>query len=220
MNPLKITMRISGEIMGPAVHLDGLLAARCAVRRKMPPVGVAGDLLEANLAVLREEVAECLKWEGRFFLCSNPVFEVEQRDRRFLTRRFQTERAASLGSEKVRKIELSTGPSKLFRVPVSTEILSEDSIEWLAVGDPARIADLLSEVSHIGKKRSQGLGKVEGFAIEPVETQQEGFPVVHNEAPLRALPPDYPGLRNPRLALDSLCFPYWDIGRRVMCAVP
>lgn len=218
MTPLQIRAVLDGQIMDPKVRLDGLLAAVSAERLGMPPVHASGTELDRHLEELRSEVAKILQWEGRFFLCSDPSFEVEEWERRHITKRFPTDRAATQGSEKVRRIEISTGLSKNYRIPARACFLRDDRIIWHALGEQAAVLSALGEVLYLGKKRSLGLGKVRDWKVVPCESWA-GFPVLRDGVPLRAVPVDYPGVQMHRIALDTLVFPHWDHTRKVPCAV-
>lgn len=218
MTPLRITATIDGQIMDPKVHLDGLLAAVYAERLGMPPIHASGTELERRLAKLREAVSTLLQWEGRYFLCSDPEFEIEEWDRRHITRRFPTDRAATQGSSKVRRVELSTGLSKNYRIPTRACFLRDDRIVWHAIGEKDSVQDALNDVLYLGKKRSLGLGKVKTWEVVPADSWA-GFPVLRDGTPLRALPVDCRGLKTHRIAMESLTFPYWDHTRKVPCAV-
>lgn len=82
-----------------------------------------------------------------------------------------------------------------------------------------RVRELLALVTHLGKRRAVGLGRVERWEVLPCEPW-EGFPVLRDGRPLRPLPTDWPGLVEYDLGLRTLSYPYWDSSRRVECAVP
>lgn len=220
MTPLIITAKLSGQIMSPeSCHLDGLLAYALAQAHGLPPVHVSDDR-DRDLSFLIAKVAEVLKHDERaLFLCSNPRFEVEQYERRHVNRRFPTDRAAVLGAESVRRVELSTGLSKSFRIPTRACFLRGDGVRWFAVGDKAKIEQLLGAITHLGKKRAVGLGEVEAWSVTECEGWDH-FPLLDKEGrPMRAVPLDTPGLTSYRTSLELLCFPYWETSKRRPCAV-
>lgn len=221
MTPLKISAAIEGQIMGPQTRLDGLLASAVAQQLGMPPIGAQhGDELDRDLARLREAVAQLIKLDpSGFFWASDAQFEVEEHERRFVNRRFPVDRVVSLGSDKVKRVELGTGLSKSYRIPTRACFLRDDSISWFVTGNQSQIVPLLASVTHLGKKRSLGLGKVLQWHYKPIEPWQ-GFPIMRDGRPLRALPTDYQGLVEFRTAMSVLSFPYWRFQDERPCAVP
>jgi len=221
MNPLQITAKLSGQIMCPeSCHLDGLLAYALAQAHGLPPVHVSDDR-DRDLAFLIAKVSDVLKYDERgFFHCSNPMYEVEQYERRHINRRFPTDRAAVLGAESVRRVDLSTGLSKSFRIPTRACFLRVDEVRWFAVGEGTQIERLLGTITHLGKKRAVGLGEVVSWSVTAFEGWEPYFPILSKEGrPMRPLPLDTPGLRDHRVSMESLCFPYWDMSQRRPCAV-
>lgn len=63
------------------------------------------------------------------------------------------------------KIIIEQGRYKAFHMPIFYRVAKK--IEWYCVGDPQELRFLLSTVTHIGKKRSQGWGRVIQWNIEP-----------------------------------------------------
>lgn len=64
-------------------------------------------------------------------------------------------------------IDIGAGAYKAYRMPVYYR--SALWVEWYCVGDQERIADLLLTVTHIGKKTSQGWGRVSRWTVEQVD---------------------------------------------------
>jgi len=65
------------------------------------------------------------------------------------------------------KIIVEQGRYKAYHMPVF--YYAALRIEWYAVGDRAEIERLLCCVTHLGKKRSQGYGRVIRWEVEPIE---------------------------------------------------
>jgi CRISPR type IV-associated protein Csf3 len=63
------------------------------------------------------------------------------------------------------KVIIEQGPYKAYHMPIFYRTACQ--IEWYAVGDLSRIRELLATVTHIGKKRSQGWGRVTEWIVEP-----------------------------------------------------
>lgn len=62
------------------------------------------------------------------------------------------------------KVIIEAGRYKNYRMPIFYRVAS--SIEWYAIGDRKEIELLLSTCTHIGKKRSQGWGRVIEWVVE------------------------------------------------------
>lgn len=62
------------------------------------------------------------------------------------------------------KIIIEAGRYKSYRMPIFYRVTL--LIEWYAVGDRAEIEALLTTCTHIGKKRSQGWGRVSKWIVE------------------------------------------------------
>ena len=63
------------------------------------------------------------------------------------------------------KVIIEQGRYKAYHMPVFYRVAEQ--VEWYCVGDKARIEALLSTVTHIGKKRAQGWGRVIRWEVEP-----------------------------------------------------
>ena len=215
MTPLRVTATLAGPIALAGGHLaiDALLAWATATRDGLPPPAQASDCTPLEIPLEREP-------GGRFHLASLGIFDREQAAHRFVNRRFPIEEAQMMGASSLKRVLLSGGPTKSYRLPLATWWLVGDRIDWFAVGDRGAGADLLSWVGYLGKRRAVGVGRVQRWEVDECEPWGEGFPVVRDGRPLRPLPLDWPGLVEPRQALQCMTYPYWDHTREVACAVP
>jgi len=213
VTPIQIIATIQGAISMPHTPLaiDGILAWAVWAQSGLPPVQVSGQLHPIEIPVQR---SGC----GRFHLASFAQFEVEQHENRWVNRRFPVPEAQMFGVDKFRRVNITAGAQKSYRLPLDTVHLVVDMLTWWAVGDADAIRDLLGVVHYLGKKRSTGGGKVACWSVEECEPW-EGFPVVRNGRPLRTLPHDWPGLDDPATAYATLTYPYWDHTREELCAV-
>ena len=139
-----------------------------------------------------------------------------QRDR-FVNKRAPVEEYQRFGVRGT--VQISAKEDKSWRIPLETGHLVGSVLRWWALGDAHGIAELLSAVHYLGKKRGDGLGRVQRWTVEPC-TPWDGFPVVRAGRPLRSLPPNYPGLEDPDLAYGRLTPPYWDTSVSGLVAVP
>lgn len=213
MTPLVVTARLAGQIAMPdgPLALDGILAAAVAMRDGLPPPA-PGAILPIDIPVLRAP-------SGRFHLASFAQFTWEIYERRFVNRRFPTAEAQYLGGPKLKRINISTGPAKSYRIPMEVGHLMGDQLTWWCIGDEVEVRALLALVSHLGKRRAVGLGRVCRWTVDRCETW-DGFPVVANGKPLRTLPLDWPGLDGASQAYRTLTYPYWLRANEELCAVP
>lgn len=100
-----------------------------------------------------------------------------------------------------------------------------DTVIWRAVGDPDRIRDLLGAVHSIGKKRSQGEGRVLSWTVEPAP-QLSFYEAAHLQpdgtlsrpTPDACLPPDLAAEH--ALARAGLRPPYMHPSRQAMVRLP
>lgn len=213
---LIITCRMLGAICIPdgQIALDGLLAAAVVMVTGQPPALTPKDCAPVEIPVQREP-------GGRFHLASFALFDVERHAVGWTNRRFPLEQAQEIGDPKLRRINLSTGPCKSYRIPRAQSYLRDGVITWYAIGAAEPIRELLAHIGYLGKKRSVGLGRVVpgSWLVEPCDPW-DGFPVVRDGHPLRALPSDWHGLTEYEPAYRTLTYPYSDRARLMPCAIP
>lgn len=211
--PLRITARLgSGTALpyGP-MALDALLAWAVAAREGfLAPVD---GYREIEIPVAREP-------GGRFHLCSFSVGEVVASEATWVNRRFPIPEAQALAEPAFKRIQINAGAQKSYRLPLELQHFRDQTLTWFALGDAGRIADLLSLVTHLGKRRGVGHGWVREWHVEPCESWP-GFPVMRDWHPLRPLPLDWPGLaEDAERRYCRATYPYWRRGDEVACAVP
>lgn len=216
MEPLRVVAHLSG-LGGPLsmpdgyIHLDALLAFAVCLRDEIPPALSSAELVPIEIPVAREP-------EGRFHLCSASISAWDQMERRYTQRRFPIDLAPVLTDMK--RVNLAAGAQKNFRVPLEAGRVVGDMLTWFLVGDREGVRALLSLVSHLGKRRGVGLGKVARWDVEPCEPWGDGFPVVLDGKPLRHLPLDWPGLDAPGVREGNLSYPYWLRETETLIACP
>ena len=212
MEPLHVTARLLTAIALPGgpLALDALLAAAVCRRDDIPPPPPVRPI---EIPVEREP-------GGRFHLATFSLGAAARYDHRWVNRRFPIEIAQTpLGSLRIRRVHISGGPAKSYRIPLETIHLEARRLDWYAVGERREIEELLAISRYIGKRRAVGLGRVERWEVEPCEPWP-GFPLVRDGRALRPLPPDWPGLVEPVMEYRTISYPYWDATARVLCAVP
>ena len=215
MSSLVIVAKISGAVAMPwhPTSLDSLLMAAVAVQDNLPPLAFVPE-------DERKEVEIPLDRTNGIYLCTTAIYSREVHERRWLNRRFPVAEAQMFGSPKVRRINMSAGACRSYRMPLETVHLENDEMMWFARGDLAKIEELLLSVCYIGKKRSVGLGKVLSWQVGEVEPW-DGFPVVRDGQPLRPLPLEWPGIAaTARRDYRVLVPPYYERWREQECVVP
>lgn len=215
--PLRVVAQLGGRIAIPGgpLALDALLAAAVCLREGVPPAPRVEDLRPIEIPVVRAA-------GGRFHLASFSMGAFEHYEKKFTNRRFPVEMAQAIGAESVRRIGISGGPGKTYRIPLEVGHVAQDGLQWFCVGDPDEIRALLALVHYLGKRRGVGLGRVLGWTVEPAEPWEDwkGFPIVSPEGrPLRTLPANWPGLVDPMVGYKTISFPYWRREAEEMCAV-
>ena len=119
MEPLRIvaTLRTGIAMPGGPLALDALLMAAVAARDHIPPPD--DEVREIPIPVALEP-------GGRFHLASFALYTVEARENHWINRRFPVEEAQKMGGPRVRRINLSGGPAKSYRLPMEVCHLVDD----------------------------------------------------------------------------------------------
>lgn len=212
---LEIVATIAGPVHAPdgLPMFDGLLAWAKALRDGLPYAFTAADTQDIDLPLQR---SPC----GRLWLCSQGSAEVEAAELRYTNRRPAIEQFQTLAESKMKRVDIGAGANKGYRIPRPVSYLVDDRITWWAIGAAGEARALLELVTHIGKKRSVGWGRVVEWRVDPVPPW-EGFPVLRDGLPLRPLPLDWPGLAaEPSTAFRNLVPPYWRHETEELCAAP
>lgn len=170
MKPLKVTAYMqTGKIATTDLYLplDSILAE--AWMRKHYPERMAGsqssispdDFIVPELPLERRGEGDDWYWA-----CSFACGEPRQEEIVYWHKRFDQ----ALGEQYVDfrgrrgKIDTRSGGYKSYRMPLVTYLVPR--LEWYAVGDADGIRELLRDVTHIGKKRAQGYGRVARWSVE------------------------------------------------------
>lgn len=191
--------------------LDGLLAFLVAQRAGL--VAGFGDMEPIEIPIDRAP-------GGAFHLCSSPLVSWEAREQRYIHRRFPIHEAQMLGETKLRRVKISAGACRSYRIPGDVAFAEDDVIRWYCVGDASAIRALLIDARYLGKRRAVGRGAVDRWLVEECEPWGEGFPIVQEGRVMRPLPVDWPGLVGPSTAYTTLTYPYYERRHDEVCAVP
>jgi CRISPR type IV-associated protein Csf3 len=115
------------------------------------------------------------------------------------------------------KIDTSAAEYKAYRMPLFYR--SALWVEWYCVGDADRLAPLLHMITHLGKKTSQGYGRVSRWEIEP---WPEDWSVWRDGKLMRGIPRyHWPRERGvPVVGLYGIRPPYWDKRNQMELVMP
>lgn len=216
--PLRVEATLANGVMLPrgVLALDALLASVVAIREDLPPPLTEDDIVPIEIPVKR---SKC----GRYHLASFGVMSAELYEPRRGIRRPVVEYAKEFGGRKVRSLNLKSGADKPTMAIGAAAHVENRAVVFWCVGDKAQVEALLGFVTHLGKRRGVGLGRVLRWAVEPVEPWGKWFPVVSPDGkPLRNLPVDHPGVDQgaAHVGYDNLTYPYWRDATRCECYVP
>lgn len=124
------------------------------------------------------------------------------------TKKLDTRYADLLAPQRAR-VPTSGGPYRAYRMPVAYRHAL--SVCWYVVGEPVEIRQLLSLVTHLGKKTAQGWGAVIDWTVAPAAAD---WSVTGPEGQLMRPIPDPAGVPTPIVP------PYWLPRSVVPCRVP
>lgn len=182
MTPLRVTFRLASAVIEGdyPIHLDDLLAW-AKVDEQLLGTGTGVDRLsderfealisDLPLGKLSGSEGDSV-WAASYLVLSPP----EGRGMRMSVRRTNVDTLVDLvGSGAVIRrgdqINLGSGPDKnyLMQTPY---LLASTAMAW-CIGDKLEIEALLRRVRYLGKKRSQGFGKIASFSVEHAEEATE-----------------------------------------------
>lgn len=115
------------------------------------------------------------------------------------------------------RIDTSAGAYKGYRMPVFYR--SALWVEWYLRGDIARLAPLIQMTTHIGKKVSQGWGRILRWEIDEISAD---WSIWHDGKLMRGIP-QYHWLRNrgnPIIGTYGIRPPYWDRRNQIELVMP
>lgn len=187
--PLRVTARLrTGVVADRWLPLDGILLYQ-ACREQLGPetVTVPGGTKVQGVSTLPLEIIH----PGRriwYYACSwaqpQPWWVAEGQDH--WNKRFDMGFADLVDFGKRRgKVVIEQGKYKAYHMSIFYR--AADRIEWFCVGDRKEIEQLLSTVTHIGKKAAQGWGRVMSWVVE---SWHSDWSVWREEKLTRGVPPD------------------------------
>lgn len=225
MKPLRVTAVLAGEVAGDIPMLDSLL--EYCMSRRMRAVWATSNghrhytrLINGNvpedapdvefipgsipIPIRRNRMAG---FPHMIPCASSPIFVAESDRHAHYARRFDVDPAIIAPDER-RVFQSSGGEFKSYRLPLRVRLTNR--VVWFCVGRGTEIRRLLRDVRNLGKKTSQGWGRVAEWIVEPVENDLSWF--ADSPAgrvlmrPLPSAPPDAIGLRK---WYGGIIPPYW-----------
>lgn len=204
MQPLQVTFEIDTPMRAPEepIHLDALLAW-AAVEE------AGGDIAAQERLPLERYEAK----DGQWVWCASRVIpRVLFRDQMPAIRAFRPADWARAKGEVFQggpnKVSPGTGPYKAYQFSIPT--IQVDFARAWCIGDPHRVVDLLDRVSHLGKLRRLGCGRVRTVRVEK-------DPLAEERWKLRTMPDAQEGYRQAHMTLRP---PYWDRRARALAWEP
>lgn len=166
--PLRVTAHLmTGVVTDRWLPLDGVLLYEFCRREYGAQAFTipGGDAVDAPGPTLPIATVNGERW---YYRCSwaqpQPWWAAEGKD--YWNKRFDMGFVELVDfAGKRGRVLIEKGQFKSYHMPVFYYAASQ--IEWYCVGDMAAIADLLAPVTHIGKKRSQGWGRVTRWTVDP-----------------------------------------------------
>lgn len=186
----KVPLLVQGTLLTPyvaadpsgALHLDALLSWATLQTYPVPlqwPAGCACTL-PLPLALLDvvdgPEHARLPVWASGDLMPAGEAL----RDREYWHKRYPTDHA-----EWGKKLNADTGTGrwKEYRIPLSTT--RTDRLESLCIGHAEEVLRLLDAVTHVGKKGTQGYGRVTNWTVTEVDlTPEQAEQLIRTQRPM------------------------------------
>jgi CRISPR type IV-associated protein Csf3 len=198
--------------------LDGILsyaAGREQLGEDFYHLDPRTDYVPIDLPLEKRGAGERWFWAASFALWGDEAAEgTDHWNKRFDDQRAET--FADFGGRKA-QVVTSQGRFRSYHMPVPT--FSVGRMEWFAVGDGEEVRRLLAGVTHVGKKTSQGFGRIREWQVEEAA---EDWSVWKDGRLTRAVPTGSPELAGATLYDLRLCGfrpPYWLPQHQTACAV-
>lgn len=173
MEPLKITAKLlTGQVVTADLWLplDSILAYAWMMEHHPDKLAASTsgmrpeDILEPELPLERRGEGDDWYWACSFALGSPRGQQIVYYHRRFDAQ--ESEAYVDFGKRRG-KVNHKAGPYRSCRVPLMVVLVPE--LVWYAVGNRYEVEWLLQYITHIGKKRSQGYGRVARWTVERAE---------------------------------------------------
>lgn len=211
MNKFELTIKLKSPLVtgGGYMTLDGLLAAIL--------FDESGDVEHAHSSIPLKNTDGL--WHG-----SAAIYEPQSMGKQVFVANLRAMHDLEIdlvARNAVGKTHKSLGLSRrrdFGAVLNSYQTITTEIITWYGEGDIAKIKDLMSTISFIGKRRANGFGEIESIDIK--ESDLDGVLGYINE-PLRPIPESLFQGDKSSLRADAAWRPaYWHPDNRAICYVP
>lgn len=173
---------------------------------------------EKNLPLIFEKMPiarKMLKGEWYWAVSSPHYIENHQQTSKFRKRWDYQEHHLDWGKKRA-KVNGSEGHFKAYDLPRYDR--ETQSIHWFCVGDASKISELILNITHLGKKRSQGCGQVHKWEVLPFE---HDWHLWRSDSLARPMPVN---MIEPPQAINMMQWgwrpPTWLAANKSMCFMP
>lgn len=222
---LRIAARLDSPLAGDAPQLDAIVEKEIA---RFHPKSTPGEKMDRSMPcpapgllpmpLVRESIGG---WP--VVHVSSPILlGVVSDNHDFIAKRIGVENANLLAEEERKVVSTTNSWTKSYRLPLRTRII--DSIVWFAEGNRREVLRLVRRVMAIGKKVSDGYGRIREWTVDSgVEPLWWFAPSPTGRVLMRPLPrcSELPhDLVGYRLDYGACCPPYWHPSRYGEIVVP
>jgi len=149
--------------------LDGILAY--VWMKENHPELMDADAGKNNPIIIPDDLPIAKRGAGDdwYYACSFACYTPLKETRRYWHKRFDAQLAeeyVDFGNRRG-KVNVRSAQYKNYRIPLNILLIPE--ITWYLVGDKAEVERMVNQITHIGKKASQGLGLVREWTVESIE---------------------------------------------------
>jgi CRISPR type IV-associated protein Csf3 len=171
LEPIKVTAKMmTGQVATTDGYLalDGILAYVWMRENHPELIGTMitdfDEMLLSELPIEKRGTGD--DW---YYACSFACYTPLKETRRYWHKRFDAQLAEEYVDFENRrgKVNVRSAQYKNYRIPLNILLIPE--ITWYLVGDKAEIERMVNQITHIGKKASQGLGLVREWTVESIE---------------------------------------------------
>jgi CRISPR type IV-associated protein Csf3 len=165
----KLTIHLNSQISDKPPMLESLLTWELSRRlgfssgedlSKSTPIE---NIREIGLPICKKTIAGV-----DVFQCSNPIYHVEHEYHEHQAKSFEGDKMAMMLDERERKsLLVASGPYKMRFVPVRTLLIPK--VVYFFRGDRKEVSKLLKSVTHIGRLRSIGYGRICHYEFKLVD---------------------------------------------------
>ena len=216
--PMKVTFSMETPIAtNDFIYFDGLLAY-CVMR----------DLFKEKLFNIREykskrfEIPLPLKQSGKKYRYYHASVGLSDEKTEFVTRwkkMFDVEHSDFIDfGGKSERIDNRRGFFKAYSIPLVCKYTKQ--LYFYANGSIDEVRRLLKHLAHIGKKGSQGWGRVSGFSVERIDRDRSVFDGKKVMRPIPTKELTIKQVRGRWMRLNAFRPPYWHSKNMTECVIP